>query len=110
MSFLWGVTGVDGEGVGSICLSPCFPGVSPTAISMRVLFLTDSLSDLDGVGRYGVRLLGALEDAGEGLEVEVLLGRRHRPNSDEVRDSWKVQVGRRLLTGNAVTCLREISL
>ncbi len=40
-----------------------------------------------------MRLLGALEDAGEGLEVEVLLGRKHRPNSGDVRDSWKVKVG-----------------
>ena len=59
---------------------------------MRVLYLTDSLSDLDGVGRYGVRLLGALEDAGEGVEVEVLLGRRHKPSSEEVRSSWDVKV------------------
>ena len=59
---------------------------------MRVLFLTDSLSDLDGVGRYGVRLLGALEDAGAGVEVEVLLGRRHRPNSEALRASWGVSV------------------
>jgi hypothetical protein len=29
---------------------------------MRVLYLTDSLSDLDGVGRYAVRLIHALEE------------------------------------------------
>lgn len=57
---------------------------------MRVLFLTDSLSDLDGVGRYAVRLIGALEDAG--VEVEVLLGRKHRPNSGDVRESWDVSI------------------
>jgi len=60
---------------------------------MRVLYLTDSLSDLDGVGRYGVRLLGALEDAGGGVEVEVLLGRGHRITSEDVRASWVVNVG-----------------
>ena len=27
---------------------------------MKVLFLTDSLSDLDGVGRYAVRLIAAM--------------------------------------------------
>jgi glycosyltransferase involved in cell wall biosynthesis len=60
---------------------------------MRVLYLTDSLSDLDGVGRYGVRLLSAIEDAGEGIEIEVLLGRKHRVNSSELRASWNVNVG-----------------
>ncbi|MCH2106768.1 MAG: glycosyltransferase family 4 protein [Planctomycetes bacterium] len=59
---------------------------------MRVLFLTDSLSDLDGVGRYAVRLIAALEDAGAGVEVEVLLGRKHRPSSADVRASWDVSV------------------
>ena len=37
--------------------------------------------------------MGALEDAGEGLEVEVLLGRRHRVSSADVRASWGVRVG-----------------
>ena len=60
---------------------------------MRVLYLTDSLSDLDGIGRYSVRLLGALEDADAELEIEVLLGRKHRPTSEEVRSSWEVNVG-----------------
>ncbi|MAF65795.1 MAG: hypothetical protein CMJ84_09080 [Planctomycetes bacterium] len=60
---------------------------------MRVLFLTDSLSDLDGVGRYAVRLIAALEQVHEGLEVEVLLARKHRPSSADVPAHWKVAVG-----------------
>lgn len=59
---------------------------------MRVLFLTDSLSDLDGVGRYTVRLIHALEELRPGLEVEVLLARKHRPTSSDVPDRWKVSV------------------
>ena len=38
---------------------------------MKVLFLTDSLSELDGVGRYSVRLIEALERQRPGLEVRV---------------------------------------
>ena len=60
---------------------------------MRVLFLTDSLSDLDGVGRYAVRLIAALEAEHEGLQVEVLLSRKHRPTSADVPAHWKVGVG-----------------
>ena len=60
---------------------------------MRVLFLTDSLSDLDGVGRYAVRLISALEALRPDLEVEVLLARKHRPTSPEVPAHWKVEVG-----------------
>ncbi|MBL8858462.1 MAG: glycosyltransferase family 4 protein [Planctomycetes bacterium] len=59
---------------------------------MRVLFLTDSLSDLDGVGRYSVCLLRALEEAQPGIEIEVLLARKHRPTSSDVRPHWKVSV------------------
>lgn len=59
---------------------------------MRVLFLTDSLSDLDGVGRYAVRLLRALEEERPGLEVRVLLARKHRPTSADVPAHWKVEV------------------
>ncbi len=36
---------------------------------MRVLFLTDSLSDLDGIGRYTTRLVAALEDMRAGRPV-----------------------------------------
>ena len=59
---------------------------------MKVLFLTDSLSDLDGVGRYAMRLIAALEEQQPGLEVEVLLARKHRPTSDQVPARWKVSV------------------
>ncbi len=59
---------------------------------MRVCFLTDSLSDLDGVGRYSVRLLSALQTMRPGLEVHVLLARKHRPTSDEVPADWTVEV------------------
>ncbi len=60
---------------------------------MRVLFLTDSLSDLDGVGRYGVRLIRAMQELEPALEVRVLLSRKHRPTSREVPPSWRVRVG-----------------
>src|SRR5688572_15603214 len=53
----------------------------PHPAPMRVLYLTDSLSDLDGVGRYAVRLIHALEELEPGLQVEVLLARKHRPTS-----------------------------
>lgn len=59
---------------------------------MRVLYLTDSLSDLDGVGRYAVRLIRALEQLEPSLEVEVLLARRHRPTSPDVPAHWQVRV------------------
>ena len=59
---------------------------------MRVLYLTDSLSDLDGVGRYTMRLVSALEALEPGFEVEVLLARKHRPTSSAVPGHWKVEV------------------
>ncbi len=59
---------------------------------MRVLFLTDSLSDLDGVGRYAVRLIQALERNQPGFEARVLLARKHRPTSREVPERWGVEV------------------
>ena len=59
---------------------------------MRVLFLTDSLSDLDGVGRYAMRLIEALQAADPALEAEVLLARKHRPTSKSVPSSWPVRV------------------
>lgn len=59
---------------------------------MRVLYLTDSLSDLDGVGRYTVRLIRALEELRPGLEVHVLLARKHRPTSADVPAHWKIDV------------------
>ncbi|MEE8469406.1 MAG: glycosyltransferase family 4 protein, partial [Planctomycetota bacterium] len=59
---------------------------------MKVLFLTDSLSDLDGVGRYAVRLITALEAIEPGLQVHVLLARKHRPSSADVPSHWRVEV------------------
>ncbi len=59
---------------------------------MRVLFLTDSLSDLDGVGRYTVRLIQALQRARPDFEPRILLARKHRPTSAEVPPHWKVEV------------------
>ncbi len=66
---------------------------SPARLAMRVLYLTDSLSDLDGVGRYAVRLITALEELEPGLEVRVLLSRKHRPSSADVPARWDVRVG-----------------
>jgi glycosyltransferase involved in cell wall biosynthesis len=60
---------------------------------MRVLFLTDSLSELDGVGRYAVELIAALERERPGLEARILLARKHRPTSPRVPSSWDVSVG-----------------
>ena len=60
---------------------------------MRVLYLTDSLSDLDGVGRYAVRLISALRRIDPQLEVHVLLSRKHRPSSSSVPEEWRVEVG-----------------
>ena len=59
---------------------------------MKVLFLTDSLSDLDGVGRYAVRLIDALQRERPGLEAHVLLARKHRPTSSAVPAAWRVEV------------------
>lgn len=60
---------------------------------LRVLFLTDSLSDLDGVGRYGVRLISAMQSLRPDLRVHVLLARKHRPTSSSVPRDWRVEVG-----------------
>ncbi|MFN0243404.1 MAG: glycosyltransferase family 4 protein [Planctomycetota bacterium] len=54
--------------------------------------MTDSLSDLDGVGRYAVRLIAALEKQRPELEVEILLARKHRPTSRDVPKHWAVEV------------------
>lgn len=59
---------------------------------LRVLVLTDSLSDLDGVGCYGIDLLEALRRLEPGLEVDVLLARKHRPTSACVPGDWRVRV------------------
>jgi phosphatidylinositol alpha-1,6-mannosyltransferase len=59
---------------------------------VKVLYLTDSLSDLDGVGRYGLRLVQALERERPGFEPRILLARKHRPTSDQVPAHWPVEV------------------
>jgi phosphatidylinositol alpha-1,6-mannosyltransferase len=59
---------------------------------LRVLFLTDSLSDLDGVGRYGMRLISAMQELRPELRVRILLARKHRPTSSAVPKDWRVEV------------------
>ncbi len=59
---------------------------------MKVVFLTDSLSDLDGVGRYATRLIAAMEAQRPDLLVHVLLARKHRPTSADVPPHWRVEV------------------
>jgi glycosyltransferase involved in cell wall biosynthesis len=59
---------------------------------MRVLFLTDSLSDLDGIGRYTTRLVAALEECIPRFEPRFLLARKHRPNSPSLPAHWRWQV------------------
>ena len=59
---------------------------------MRVLYLTDSLSDLDGVGRYAMGLIGACQKLRPDLEPRILLARKHRPTSALVPRDWPVQV------------------
>ena len=61
-------------------------------MALRVLYLTDSLSDLDGVGRYAFSLLSALEEEADGFEPRVLLARKHRPTSSSVPARWPVEV------------------
>lgn len=59
---------------------------------MRVLYLTDSLSDLDGVGRYSMRLIAGLEELQPGFEARVLLARKHRPTSQDAEGRWPIEV------------------
>jgi phosphatidyl-myo-inositol dimannoside synthase len=59
---------------------------------LKVLYLTDSLSELDGVGRYAMGLIRALEHEVPGLRAEVLLARKHRPTSATVPSRWNVRV------------------
>ena len=71
---------------------PRSTGLGAGGAGMKVVFLTDSLSDLDGVGRYSVRLISALEALRPDLEVHVLLARKHRPTSADVPSHWRVEV------------------
>lgn len=59
-------------------------------MTLRVLYLTDSLSDLDGVGRYAVELVSAIEGRRADLDARFLLARKHRPTS--ARAHWPVDV------------------
>jgi phosphatidyl-myo-inositol dimannoside synthase len=59
---------------------------------VRVLYLTDSLSDLDGVGRYAMCLIEACQKLRPDLEPEILLARKHRPTSSLVPKDWSIRV------------------
>ena len=59
---------------------------------MRVLYLTASLSDLDGVGRYAMGLISACQALRPELEPRILLARKHRPTSALVPKEWPVEV------------------
>ena len=59
---------------------------------MKVLFLTDSLSDLDGVGRYTMRLIAAMQKLEPSLKPVILLARKHRPTSKSIPKDWHVEV------------------
>lgn len=59
---------------------------------MRVLYLTDSLSDLDGVGRYAMCLIEACQRLRPELEPRILLARKHRPTSELVPKDWSIRV------------------
>jgi phosphatidylinositol alpha-1,6-mannosyltransferase len=59
---------------------------------MKVLALTDSLADTDGVGRYCIRLMTAMQSLRSDVEVEVALARKHPPHSASVPKAWPVTV------------------
>lgn len=59
---------------------------------MRVLYLTDSLSDLDGVGRYAMCLIEACQRLRPELKPQILLARKHRPTSSLVPKDWPIRV------------------
>jgi len=66
--------------------------LSARPMALRVLYLTDSLSELDGVGRYTLELLRALGAERPDFEPRLLLARKHRPTSSGVPRSWPVCV------------------
>src|SRR6516165_9425663 len=59
---------------------------------MRIAVLTDSLADTDGVGRYAIRLLSAIQSKRPGTEVEVALARKHPGLSNDVPRDWPIRV------------------
>ncbi|MFN0205432.1 MAG: glycosyltransferase family 4 protein [Planctomycetota bacterium] len=59
---------------------------------MRILALTDSLADTDGVGRYCIRLLGGIEKLRSNISIEIALARKHPGLSDAVPKSWRVKL------------------
>ena len=77
--------------------SACWTWMRARARAMRgamrgALFLTDSLSRPRRRRALRVRLIAALERLEPGLEVEVLLARKHRPTSADVPAHWRVDV------------------
>lgn len=65
-------------------------GLPSTSPSMRLLALTHSLSDIDGVGVYGAEVLKRLAPKYE--SIEVLIARKHRGISARLPSSVKVDV------------------
>ncbi|MBI3818219.1 MAG: glycosyltransferase family 4 protein [Planctomycetes bacterium] len=59
---------------------------------MRILVLTDSLADTDGVGRYTIRLMRAIERLRPNVQIEVALARKHPGLSLELPRNWPVKV------------------
>ncbi|MBL8695777.1 MAG: glycosyltransferase family 4 protein [Planctomycetes bacterium] len=59
---------------------------------MRIAVLTDSLADTDGVGRYTIRLMRAIEAAAPGTQVEVALARKHPGLSADVPSHWPIRI------------------
>lgn len=59
---------------------------------MRIAVLTDSLADTDGVGRYTVRLMAAVQRARPGTEIVVALARKHPGISSAVPRDWRIRI------------------
>ncbi len=60
--------------------------------SLRIAVLTDSLADTDGVGRYTIRLMRAIQALRPGTAVEVALARKHPGLSADVPASWPIRI------------------
>lgn len=57
---------------------------------MKILVVTDSLADTDGVGRYTLRLYQAVEKVAPHVELRFLLPRKHPPNSVQLPGHWSI--------------------